>query len=896
MAELLNLPIELFLEVFDYIHDVEDLSSLARTHKCFYDLATNRIWNRVDKKQCHRILMWACAYGAPRALTRLLKLGFTTNLNFQLAEDTRHKRLTPKFYLRLLPDPYFGQTGWISSYACMPDVDVHFDPIFPLTIEPFARFWKPLHVAAHHGHSQIVEILLQHGAWVDATSRNYCTWSRPLFPSPEPPALGLFTPLHAALCNSQERVAQILISRGASMYVDNHVYQDYRDSGRDRDRITALHLSARYGLSSTAKLILEQRYETQIDRLDELGVSSLMYAYSSQAEHTFNYLLAQGASPRITGSSLPFVFRPSAPSILHQACIDFRLWAVVQLVENGSDILELDGNGDLPLLLIIESYTYTTSNYLTATGRDVDLMNAVQTIESCGMHLAVPQRTLAAAAKLAIHMLETPLLSKLLDYGLAISTTFESDMQTGCLRRWKNHQANKPGWDHRYGGCCCGGFRDSHRLHKTNLKPGEYDADASYTDTGRAKTWQTLLEYVCYRSAPCPALEEVIELLLDRGCIKPGDTPRYVRALKNLLCNRHEDDRDGHLLRCVEKICSHLSATFQNGAPRPQLPADLLHVVLDRCQPSIVVTIFDTFDFHGSVYSEDELWSLLLRTVQEPQNRFISESEKIDYVQGVLWANQSQLLLRHERTFEKLCTSLLRLEGGEEVVLNYLDRGGRYCLTFEDGSAALFDACITGSLQLATRLLDLGADPNNLALPKTPRYENPWNGKYELWAQNLGDVDILRLLIERGGNPFRTRADNTGIGFPFQLYLEQSDAYLEFFKELCRLTINEETNEDDLLDVVELACVNGRSEGIEELWQCAPDRVDTVIEDNATRFLQKLLSQLYALDDDNKVFNNDNTTVEDMDGAINTIRLLLDLGPPTCSRLVGSWKSLTLQG
>ncbi|KAK7992517.1 hypothetical protein PG988_001311 [Apiospora saccharicola] len=877
---ILELPIELMLEIFEYISDdAEDLKSFARVTSCFYALAIDRIWDRADQDHRYRIFMWACASGSPRAVRRLLESGFTANLNFQLRDKTHLKDLTPDFYLKLPPNLTFSQTGWIDSYACIPYMDDYHNPAAPSSSRNDAHFWKPLHVAAHYGHANIVDILLRHGAWVDATSMNYCKCTRPVFSNNNTPTtLRRFTPLHVALCNRHEDVAQVLIAQGgATMYIDHHVYRACRTCGPNRGRITALHLCASYGLLSTTKFLLEGGYiETGIDELDEFGFSSIMYAYHFGHNEVFDYLLAQGASPRLGNTSVPDIFEFGVSSILHQACHDTRWETVAKLINHGCDAHELDGTGDPLMILCIKSYFHQlmrdpTSEIILESKRMISM------IESCGLQVRVPQEKLVAVVRYALKGAVAPLVSSLLDYGLDISTKLPSHERDDWLCSW---DYRLKGWD---------GTESSDGEAPYTILPESY-----YNDTGRVRRQQTLLEYVCYHSVLSPNTQQVIELLLNRGCIQPGDIQSYVRVIKHLCCNRFNydkydrsrDDPESNQQRCIQTLCSRLSATIQDSSPKPQLPADLLYVCLKERLHPVAEDIVNAFDFANSVYSEEELMHFLFALLYKA--RWDCDVRQIRLLDLVFQADMNNrcYLLQHERTFERLCKTFLYDREGEKAILDYLDRGGRYAFTFADAesSSALFAACSTGSLQLAKRLLDMGANPNNLT-PSDWQEIPSWNTDF--WPLNDHNVDVLRLLLERGGDPFRTGRDGkNGIHFPFGGYLEGTDEEFEFYQYLCKMAINDVTGDGNLFTVVELACVRGKYPGIQELRLRGGSRVDALLRGHAVPFLQKLLANLYSFDSEEPVENGGDgifcgyyVNIEVIDEAIDTIRLLLALGP-----------------
>ncbi|KAK8018376.1 hypothetical protein PG991_007566 [Apiospora marii] len=286
-----------------------------------------------------------------------------------------------------------------------------------------------------------------------------------------------------------------------------------------------------------------------------------------------------------------------------------------------------------------------------------------------------------------------------------------------------------------------------------------------------------------------------------------------------------------------------------------------------------------TFNLTNASYSKIELHSLFLALTQKNDDS-ITRHGCLEYLYQ---ADGDGYILQHNDTFEALCEANLPSRyhgGGAEIILDYLNRGGKPGFMFSNGLSALFVACKSRNHRLVERLLDLGADPNQYTTTRE-NYEkhmapNMWDGR------DSEQVTLMRLLLRRGANPFRRDGEDPGLGFPFEICLDKAGPRKPFcpelFRELCKSSINDKTDDSDLFDVVDLACARGRYEYIQEIRAHAKTRVDAVIRENAALFLQKLLLNLSPLSE-LKGASADFRTILRMDEAIDTIQLLLQLGP-----------------
>lgn len=90
--------------------------------------------------------------------------------------------------------------------------------------------WTPLHLAAHFGRSEVMDVLLAAGADVEARSTNALR----------------NTPLHAAAAGRSKEAVALLVSRNADV------------TARQHGGWTALHQAAQAGLVEVARLLLDR--------------------------------------------------------------------------------------------------------------------------------------------------------------------------------------------------------------------------------------------------------------------------------------------------------------------------------------------------------------------------------------------------------------------------------------------------------------------------------------------------------------------------------------------------------------------------------------------------------------------------------------------------------------
>jgi ankyrin repeat protein len=131
--------------------------------------------------------------------------------------------------------------------------------------------WTPLHFAAFGGQPRVVELLLSHGAAVDAVARNRFA----------------NTPLLVGLLTRQGEVARVLLAHGANV------------NFRQGEGVTALHEAAQSGDTDIVRMLLDAGADpnARAGKLDDgrSGQSALDMARDGGHEDVVALLLSRGA-------------------------------------------------------------------------------------------------------------------------------------------------------------------------------------------------------------------------------------------------------------------------------------------------------------------------------------------------------------------------------------------------------------------------------------------------------------------------------------------------------------------------------------------------------------------------------------------------------------------------
>ncbi|KAK6821960.1 hypothetical protein PG987_014785 [Apiospora arundinis] len=710
MSLLLVIPSELLHQIAGHLDNGRDLKAFALVSRRFYAIATEQIFRptRSNEYLRWRALMWACSAGSPQAVHRLhLASNSIANVDIRIARFRRLRFMTPGRYLDIPAYEVVGPHTRFQTHMHGPG------PLQQQCNNCSVTSWKPLHMAIYHAQPQMVETLLQLGADPNGASWQYgdSRWDLSLERGSD---ASRYTPLYVALCASQEEIAKLLLSNGASIHVDHHLRHE-RTYGPDHNRLTAFHICAVNGLVSMALFLTEQGYAYAIDTLDEFGVSPMMYAYREEQDHILIFLLSRGASTRVASTSVAYTHyghrsffdADAVSSVLHQACLDGRWATLVRMVKHGADPLEPDRQGRQPLLLcIIHTAAFTGRCFVGCEKRArpctkrklASLRRVLYLLKSCGIHRQAQGQTLTNAMSYALTYVMMPLVTFLIDRGFDVSTLVE---HRDIALNMKRQPPERPAFP------------------MTQPECRTFDPEPYYLDTGRHSTQLTLLDHACFYAKEFHTLgpRALVKFLIRRGCLAPGDTDFHVRALKNLAAGGWQtDDRRREVRYCSRLICAHLSATLANGeSKRPWAPADLVYICFDRGLDVMLAELAKAFELNNTGYNKTELCRLFecLTDHNAPDRNtdtYEAISNRHDCLKFFYQLDGDKYILQRDDSFERLCRAYLSRPEGEQVIVDFLKRGGKHCLIFSSGISALREACENHHMKLAMKLLDRGAD------------------------------------------------------------------------------------------------------------------------------------------------------------------------------------------
>ncbi|KAJ1331625.1 serine/threonine-protein phosphatase 6 regulatory ankyrin repeat subunit A [Microdochium nivale] len=359
MADLSRLSAELIILIAEQL-DAESLISFLHTDRRIYAFASAVYFKHEATSEASTLLFWAARHGRANVVQKLVDHGADINRRDQCGKQQPivknepghpdYRTESPVLQARNVPDSPADDFVELDELE-----DVSDSEFLEEEREHYARAWQPtwtaLHLAAANGHKDIVELLLNHGADIDAEASGLCKCGQPskgcrdnyLFPYPNP----TWTALHTAICQGHDSIAAHLLHRGASLETDRDprgtrtsseaarslfwdgedsdypdtymrrqqawpVFDDIVDGPNRSDShpapgrpwYTALHYTAAYGSLQMVELIHKAR-PGDLDLPDAAGQTPLAYAFRvCRVDDVIPYLVRHGADPDGAGTSM----------------------------------------------------------------------------------------------------------------------------------------------------------------------------------------------------------------------------------------------------------------------------------------------------------------------------------------------------------------------------------------------------------------------------------------------------------------------------------------------------------------------------------------------------------------------------------------------------------------
>ncbi|KAF4963284.1 hypothetical protein FSARC_8686 [Fusarium sarcochroum] len=390
MPSLDRLPNEVLHSIASFLHKKYDLAAFSRANRHCYDIASPILWKREARSDRPGALHWAVEHEDVRVLRRALKAGVSPS---RLAYTHRPKpRIDPAHKWYNYHSSYYDDPMWrvqdddqsvdLDASYVLHDTCGCFESGCDDGIFSDCR-WEAIHVAASKGRIDMIEILLDAGASIEAPSWGVCL-CRPHLPIAafsESQAVdeeeledlhgGNWTPLHVAICHGKYDTAKFLLKRGASTVIyqgidfelDPTAWRD-DDVAHDssRFRLTALHHAAKHNMLDLLRLLVEEGYQQDINVEGPfMGTPLFQAIWYGHWDTIVPYLLEQGAD--IDRRLIETRLTP-----LMMACFSRRFDDASKLIDLGADVTTLSVHRFSILHLILGPRQLRPEDFFDPTG------------------------------------------------------------------------------------------------------------------------------------------------------------------------------------------------------------------------------------------------------------------------------------------------------------------------------------------------------------------------------------------------------------------------------------------------------------------------------------------------------------------------------------------------
>ncbi|CAG9987071.1 unnamed protein product [Clonostachys byssicola] len=282
------LPIEIWLLILGQAAKLADLANFARVNEHFWNTTIPLLYGRAASSSPHtqqRALFWGVVHDLPRTLESALAAGINID---SIWHSPRRASKFPSFS-DILAGHTFSRSLEGEGSEDEGEIDMG---------EYHDWHWSVVHIAVARGNIPILERLLRENPRLDTGCLGLCDCEvQPQILGPRTAAtcglqIPMWTPLHLAICSGQVRVAELLLSAGASEYMD----QPQGGTDLIRTGLTPLHVACMSGQTSMVEWLIQTRgYHSRIDVLDAACQSPLVYAYLYRHWDSFQAMLNHGA-------------------------------------------------------------------------------------------------------------------------------------------------------------------------------------------------------------------------------------------------------------------------------------------------------------------------------------------------------------------------------------------------------------------------------------------------------------------------------------------------------------------------------------------------------------------------------------------------------------------------